>query len=38
MGIGRPFNLLQRNSKVESVVDLIAITTVQAQTDNVEAS
>ena len=33
MGIDRPFNVLQRNSEVESVVDLIAITVVQAQTD-----
>ena len=31
MGIDRPFNVLQRNSEVESVVDLIAITMVQAQ-------
>ena len=31
MGIDRPFNVLQRNSEVESVVDLIAITAVQAQ-------
>ena len=37
MGIDRPFNVLQRNSEVESVVDLIAITVVQAQTDNAEA-
>ena len=33
MGIDRPFNVLQRNSEVESVVDLIAITVVQAQAD-----
>ena len=33
MGLDRPFNVLQRNSEVESVVDLIAITVVQAQTD-----
>ena len=33
MGIDLPFNVLQRNSEVESVVDLIAITVVQAQTD-----
>ena len=33
MGIDRPFNVLQRHSEVESVVDLIAITVVQAQTD-----
>jgi malate dehydrogenase (oxaloacetate-decarboxylating)(NADP+) len=31
MGIDRPFNVLQRNSEMESVVDLIAITVVQAQ-------
>jgi malate dehydrogenase (oxaloacetate-decarboxylating)(NADP+) len=31
MGIDRPFNVLQRNTDVESVVDLIAITAVQAQ-------
>jgi malate dehydrogenase (oxaloacetate-decarboxylating)(NADP+) len=31
MGIDRPFNVLQRNTEVESVVDLIAITAVQAQ-------
>ena len=31
MGIDRPFNVLQRNTEVESVVDLIAITVVQAQ-------
>ena len=31
MGLNRPFNVLQRNSEVESVVDLIAITVVQAQ-------
>jgi malate dehydrogenase (oxaloacetate-decarboxylating)(NADP+) len=35
MGIDRPFNVLQRNSEVESVVDLIAITVVQAQTEKV---
>jgi malate dehydrogenase (oxaloacetate-decarboxylating)(NADP+) len=37
MGIDRPFNVLQRNSEVESVVDLIAITVVQAQMDGVDA-
>jgi malate dehydrogenase (oxaloacetate-decarboxylating)(NADP+) len=31
MGIDRPFNVLQRNAPVESVVDLIAITVAQAQ-------
>nr|WP_246804501.1 phosphate acyltransferase [Desulfosarcina cetonica] len=31
MGIDRPFNVLQRNTAVENVVDLIAITVVQAQ-------
>jgi len=31
MGIDRPFNVLQRNADVENVVDLIAITVVQAQ-------
>jgi malate dehydrogenase (oxaloacetate-decarboxylating)(NADP+) len=31
MGIDRPFNVLQRNCEVENVVDLIAITAVQAQ-------
>jgi malate dehydrogenase (oxaloacetate-decarboxylating)(NADP+) len=31
MGIERPFNVLQRNAAVESVVDLIAITVAQAQ-------
>jgi malate dehydrogenase (oxaloacetate-decarboxylating)(NADP+) len=31
MGIDRPFNVLQRNTDMESVVDLIAITAVQAQ-------
>jgi malate dehydrogenase (oxaloacetate-decarboxylating)(NADP+) len=31
MGIDSPFNVLQRNSEMESVVDLIAITVVQAQ-------
>jgi malate dehydrogenase (oxaloacetate-decarboxylating)(NADP+) len=31
MGIARPFNVLQRNAPVESVVDLIAITVAQAQ-------
>ncbi len=31
MGIDRPFNVLQRRSDMESVVDLIAITVVQAQ-------
>jgi malate dehydrogenase (oxaloacetate-decarboxylating)(NADP+) len=31
MGIDRPFNVLQRNSEMESVVDLMAITVVQAQ-------
>jgi phosphotransacetylase len=30
MGIDSPFNVLQRNSEMESVVDLIAITVVQA--------
>ncbi len=35
MGIDRPFNVLQRNAEVEGVVDLIAITVVQAQTDQV---
>jgi malate dehydrogenase (oxaloacetate-decarboxylating)(NADP+) len=34
MGIDRPFNVLQRNTDVESVVDLIAITVVQAQMHN----
>jgi malate dehydrogenase (oxaloacetate-decarboxylating)(NADP+) len=38
MGLDRPFNVLQRNSEVESVVDLIAITVVQAQTGDVEAT
>jgi malate dehydrogenase (oxaloacetate-decarboxylating)(NADP+) len=36
MGIDRPFNVLQRNSEVESVVDLIAITSVQAQSDRLK--
>jgi malate dehydrogenase (oxaloacetate-decarboxylating)(NADP+) len=31
MGIDRPFNVLQRNTAVENVADLIAITVVQAQ-------
>jgi phosphotransacetylase len=31
MGIERPFNVVQFNSEVENVVDLIAITVVQAQ-------
>ncbi|MEJ2638833.1 MAG: NADP-dependent malic enzyme [Desulfosarcinaceae bacterium] len=31
MGIDRPFNVLQRNCEVENVVDLTAITVVQAQ-------
>ena len=31
MGIDRPFNVLQRNTEVESVVDLIALTVVQGQ-------
>jgi malate dehydrogenase (oxaloacetate-decarboxylating)(NADP+) len=31
MGIDSPFNVLQRNCEVENVVDLIAITVVQAQ-------
>jgi malate dehydrogenase (oxaloacetate-decarboxylating)(NADP+) len=31
MGIERPFNVLQRNADVESVVDLVAITVAQAQ-------
>jgi malate dehydrogenase (oxaloacetate-decarboxylating)(NADP+) len=31
MGIRKPFNVLQRNADVESVVDLIAITVAQAQ-------
>jgi len=31
MGIERPFNVLQRNADVESVVDLMAITVAQAQ-------
>ncbi len=31
MGIDRPFNVLQRNADVESVVDLIATTVAQAQ-------
>jgi len=31
MGIDRPFNVLQRNSEMEIVVDLVAITVVQAQ-------
>jgi malic enzyme len=31
MGIDRPFTVLQRNSAMESVVDLIATTAVQAQ-------
>jgi len=31
MGIQRPFNVLQRNASVESVVDVIAITVAQAQ-------
>jgi malate dehydrogenase (oxaloacetate-decarboxylating)(NADP+) len=31
MGIERPFNVLQRNAPVESVVDLSAITVAQAQ-------
>ena len=38
MGIDRPFNVLQRNSEVESVVDLIAITMVQAQAGKGEAT
>jgi malate dehydrogenase (oxaloacetate-decarboxylating)(NADP+) len=33
MGIERPFNVLQRNADVESVVNLIAITVAQAQVD-----
>ena len=33
MGISRPFNVLQRNADVESVVNLIAITVAQAQVD-----
>jgi malate dehydrogenase (oxaloacetate-decarboxylating)(NADP+) len=37
MGIARPFNVLQRNAPVESVVDLIAITVAQAQA-NVNAA
>jgi len=31
MGIDKPFNVLQRNAPVESVVDVIAITVAQAQ-------
>jgi malate dehydrogenase (oxaloacetate-decarboxylating)(NADP+) len=31
MGIDRPFNVLQRNSDMESVVNLVAITVAQAQ-------
>jgi malate dehydrogenase (oxaloacetate-decarboxylating)(NADP+) len=36
MGIERPFNVLQRNADVESVVDLMAITVAQAQVKCVE--
>ena len=36
MGIERPFNVLQRNAPVESVVDLIAITVAQAQAHAVD--
>ncbi len=38
MGIDRPFNVLQRNSEMETVVDLAAITVVQAQTNRTAAS
>jgi malate dehydrogenase (oxaloacetate-decarboxylating)(NADP+) len=38
MGIDRPFNVLQRHSGMESVVDLIAITVVQAQSNGVVAA
>lgn len=31
MGIDRPFNVLQRNAEMESIIDLMAITVVQAQ-------
>ncbi len=34
MGIDRPFNVLQRHSDMESVVDLIAITVAQAQANS----
>ena len=34
MGISRPFHVLQRNSAMESVVDLVAITVVEAQAFN----
>jgi malate dehydrogenase (oxaloacetate-decarboxylating)(NADP+) len=34
MGIDRPFNVLQRRSDMESVVDLIAITVAQAQANS----
>jgi malate dehydrogenase (oxaloacetate-decarboxylating)(NADP+) len=37
MGLDRPFNVLQRNADVESVVDLIAITVVQAHSETAEA-
>jgi len=38
MGIDRPFNVLQRHSGMESVVDLIAITVVQAQANGKAAA
>ena len=38
MGIERPFNVLQRNAPVESVVDLIAITVAQAQAHAVDSA
>jgi phosphotransacetylase len=36
MGIERPFNVLQRNADVESVVDLMAITVAQAQVKGIK--
>jgi malate dehydrogenase (oxaloacetate-decarboxylating)(NADP+) len=38
MGISRPFNVLQRNAEMESVVDLIAITVVEAQANGRKVS
>ena len=34
MGISRPFNVLPRNTDMENVVNLIAITVAQAQNDS----
>nr|MBL0716809.1 hypothetical protein [Desulfobacterales bacterium] len=34
MGLSKPFNVIQRNSNVDNVVNVAAITVVQAQNNN----